>query len=105
MFNKKLSKWYPVLSYKINHFKVWTPITFYQAASRRIIVAVLELPDQKLDTAPPINVSNSVKTPSLIDFKGSDHIKNMSYAVDIELVAIKTSFMNEIYKLKREIGQ
>ena len=29
----------------------------------------------------------------------------MSHAVDIELVAIKTCFMNEIYKLKREIGQ
>ena len=66
--------------------------------------AVLELSDQKLDTAPLIKVSNSVKTPSFNDLKGSSNTKSMSRDVDVELVAIKAYFINEIYKLKREIN-
>ena len=66
--------------------------------------AVLELFDQKLDTTPLIKVSSSVKTPSFNDLKGSSNIKSMSRDVDVELVAIKAYFMNEIYKLKREIN-
>ena len=66
--------------------------------------AVLELSDQKLDTAPLIKVSNYVKTPSFNDLKGSSNTKSMSRDVDVELVAIKAYFMNEIYKLKREIN-
>ena len=60
---------------------------------------------QKLDTTPPIKVNNSVGTPSLNDLKSSDNTKNMSYDVDVQLVAIKAYFMNEIYELKREISQ
>ena len=68
--------------------------------------AVLELFEQKLDTTPPIKVSNSVETPSLLnDLRNSDNTKNMSYDVDVQLVAIKAYFMNEIYELKREISQ
>ena len=67
--------------------------------------AVLELFEQKLDTIPPIKVNNSVETPSLNDLKNSDNIKNMSYDVDVQLVAINACFMNEIYELKREISQ
>ena len=67
------------------------------------INAVLELFKQKLDTTPPIKV-DSVETPSLNDLKNSDN-KNMSYDVDVQLVAIKTYFMNEIYELEREICQ
>ena len=66
---------------------------------------VLELFEQKLDTTPPIKVNNSVETPSLNDLKNSDNTKNMSYDVDVQLVVIKTYFMNEIYELKREISQ
>ena len=66
---------------------------------------VLELFEQKLDTTPPIKVINSVETPSLNDLKNSDNTKNMSYDVDVQLVAIKAYFMNEIYELKREISQ
>ena len=39
------------------------------------------------------------------DLKISDNTKNMSYDVDVQLVAIKAYFMNEIYELKREISQ
>ena len=46
-----------------------------------------------------------MKTPSLNDLKNSDDIKNMSYDVDVQLVAIKAYFINEIYELKREISQ
>ena len=67
--------------------------------------AVLELFEQKLDTAPTITVNNSVKTPSLNDLKNLDNTKNMSYDVDVQLVARKKYFMNEIYELKREISQ
>ena len=68
--------------------------------------AVLELFEQKLDTTPPIKVSNSVETPSLLnDLRNSDNTKNMSYDVDVQLVAIKAYFMNEIYELKHEISQ
>ena len=49
--------------------------------------------------------NNSVETPSLNDLKISDNTKNMSYDVDVQLVVIKTYFMNEIYELKREISQ
>ena len=66
---------------------------------------VLELLEQKLDTTPPIKENNSVETPSLNDLKNSDNTKNMSYDVDVQLVAIKAYFMNEIYELKREISQ
>ena len=66
---------------------------------------VLELFEQKLDTTPPIKVINSVETPSLNDLKNPDNTKNMSYDVDVPLVAIKAYFMNEIYELKREISQ
>ena len=66
---------------------------------------VLELLEQKLDTTPPIKENNSVETPSLNDLKISDNTKNMSYDVDVQLVAIKAYFMNEIYELKREISQ
>ena len=66
---------------------------------------VLELFEQKLDTTPPIKVNNSVETPSLNDLKNPDNTKNMSYDVDVHLVAIKAYFMNEIYELKREISQ
>ena len=66
---------------------------------------VLELFEQKLNTTPPIKVNNSVETPSLNDLKNSDNTKNMSYDVDVQLVAIKAYFMNEIYELKREISQ
>ena len=66
---------------------------------------VLELFEQKLDTTPPIKENNSVETPSLNDLKNSDNTKNMSYDVDVQLVAIKAYFMNEIYELKREISQ
>ena len=67
--------------------------------------AVLELFEQKLDTAPPITVNNSVETPSLNVLKNSDNTKNMSYDVDVQLVAIKAYFTNEIYELKLEISQ
>ena len=67
--------------------------------------AVLELFEQTLDTTLPITVNNSVETPSLNDLKNSDNTKNMSYHVDVQLVAIKAYFMNEIYELKREISQ
>ena len=68
--------------------------------------AVLELFEQKLDTTPPIKVSNSVETPSLLnDLRNSDNTKNMSYDVDVQLVAIKAYFMNKIYELKCEISQ
>ena len=67
--------------------------------------AVLELFEQRLNTTPPIKVSNSVETSSLNDLKNSDNTKNMSYDVDVQLVAIKAYFMNEIYELKREISQ
>ena len=66
---------------------------------------VLELFEQKLNTTPPLKVNNSLETPSLNDLKNSDHTKNMLYAVDVELVAIKAYSMNEIYELKREISQ
>ena len=66
---------------------------------------VLELLEQNLETTPPIKVNNSVETPSLNDLKNSDNTKNMSYDVDVQLVAIKAYFMNEIYELKREISQ
>ena len=59
---------------------------------------VLELLEQKLGTAPPIKVNNSVETPSLNDLKNSDNTKNMSYDVEVQLVAIKAYFMNEIYE-------
>ena len=67
--------------------------------------AVLEFFEQKLDTAPPITVSNSMETPSLNDLKNSDNTKNMLYDVDIQLVAIKAYFMSEICELKHEISQ
>ena len=66
---------------------------------------VLELLEQKLDTTPPIKGNNSVEAPSLNDRKISENIKNMTYDVDVQLVAIKTYFMNEIYELKREISK
>ena len=66
---------------------------------------VLELLEQKLDTTPLIKENNSVETPSLNDFKISDSTKNMSFDVDVQLVAIKAYYMNEIYELKREISQ
>ena len=66
---------------------------------------VLELLEQNLETTPPIKVNNSVETPSLNDLKNSDNTKNMSYDVDVQLVAIKAYFMNEIYELKREISK
>ena len=34
-----------------------------------------------------------------------DKTKNMSYDIDVQLVAIKGYFMNEIYELKPEISQ
>ena len=37
---EKIDKVISVLSYKINDFKVWTPITFYQTVTKRIIVYV-----------------------------------------------------------------
>ena len=46
-----------------------------------------------------------METPSLNDLKNSDKTKNMSYDVDIQLVAIKAYFMSEIYELKHEISQ
>ena len=46
-----------------------------------------------------------METPFLNDLKNSDNTKNMSYDVDVQLVVIKTYFMNEIYELKREISQ
>ena len=67
--------------------------------------AVLEFFEQKLDITLPIKVNYSVETPSLNDLKNSDSTKNMSYDVDVQLVAIKGYFMNEIYELKREISQ
>ena len=66
---------------------------------------ILGLFEQKLDTTPPINVTNSVETPSLNDLKNSNNTKNMSHDVDVQLVAIKVYFMNEIYEIKREISQ
>ena len=39
------------------------------------------------------------------DLKNSNNTKNMSYDVDVQLVAIKVYFMNEIYEIKREISQ
>ena len=65
---------------------------------------VLELFEQKLDTTPPIKVNNSVETPSLNDLKNSDNTKNISYDVDVQLVAIRSYLMNEIFELKREIS-
>ena len=65
---------------------------------------VLELFEQKLDTTPPIKVSNSVETPSLNNLKNSDNTKNISYDVDVQLVAIRSYLMNEIFELKREIS-
>ena len=65
---------------------------------------VLELFEQKLDTTPPIKVSNSVETPSLNNLKNSDNTKNISYDVDVQLVAIKAYLMNEICELKCEIS-
>ena len=67
--------------------------------------AILELLEQKLDTTPSIKVSKSVESPSLNHLKQSNNTKNMSYDVDVQLVAIKAYFMNEIYKFKREISQ
>ena len=67
--------------------------------------AVLELFEQKLDNTPPVTVNSFVEAPSLNDLKNSDNTKNMSYDVDVQLVAIKSYFMNEIYELKREISQ
>ena len=66
---------------------------------------VLELFEQKLDTKPPIKVNNFVETPSLNDLKNSDSTKYMSYDVDVQVVAIKAYFMNEIYELKSKISQ
>ena len=102
-----MTKLYQVLSYKINNFTLWTPITFYQTVSKRknsICNLVLELFEQKLDTTPPIKVNNSVETPSLNDLKNSDNTKNISYDVDVQLVAIRSYLMNEIFELKREIS-
>ena len=73
--------------------------------NNNICNAVLELFEQKLGNTPPITVNNSVETPSLNDLKNSDDTKNMSYDIDVQLVAIKSYFMNEIYELKREISQ
>ena len=73
--------------------------------NNNICNAVLELFEQKLDTTPPITVSNFAETPSLNDLKNSDNTKNMSYDVDVQLVTIKAYFMNEIYELKRAISQ
>ena len=66
---------------------------------------VLEFLELKLDTTPPIKENNSVRTPSLNDLKISDNTKKMSYDIDVQLVAIKAYFMNEIFELKREISQ
>ena len=94
--------------YKIYHFKVYTPITFNRTVSKRIILYVVQFyscSKKKLDTKPPIKVSNSVETLSLSAYKNSDNTRNMSYDVHVQLVAIKAYLMNEIYELKLEISQ
>ena len=45
-----------------------------------------------------------METPSLNDLRNSDNTKTISYDVDVQLVAVKSYFMNEIYELKREIS-
>ena len=94
--------------YKIYHFKVYIPITFNRTVSKRIILYVVQFyscSKKKLDTKPPIKVSNSVETLSLSAYKNSDNTRNMSYDVHVQLVAIKPYLMNEIYELKLEISQ
>ena len=47
-----------------------------------------------------------MEAPSLLnELRNSDNTKNMSHDVDVQLVAMKAYFINEIYELKSEISQ